>query len=110
MLAGRDPGPELSDFADYHDRLVGRAILAGTPPPATAAPRTAGKRLFTIPPDVFADAQDRSRLSETEFEQGLRDTGSALARCNARIALIDAAVLSGSDDAHTMLRAMLVAR
>jgi hypothetical protein len=105
MLAGRSRGPSLSDFADYQHRLVGRAILAGTPPPAGPA-RREGKRLFTIPATVLAEGQRRSMLDKAAFQKGLRDKGSALARCNARIALIDAAVLSGSPASRIMLRAL----
>lgn len=102
MLAGRSSGPSLTAFADYHHRLVGRAILAGTSPPGPA--RRGGKRLFTIPPAIFDEGQHRSLLDKAAFQQGLRDRGTALARCNAHIALIDAAVLSGSPAGRAILR------
>lgn len=96
-------GEVPADFQAYQAKLIARAILSGV------APRPAGPRkaqTFTIPPAIFADAVTRSRLSKSAFRDASLDRGPAIDRCNASIALIDAAIERPKAGGVALLRQM----
>lgn len=83
--------------------LVVRAVRSGVAPAPVASPKA---RTFTIPPAIFDDAVTRSGLSKEAFRAASLDRGTPAARCNASIALIDAALLHPDGGGVTLLRAM----
>lgn len=92
ILDGR-PVPERSEFSQARGRLIGRALLG----PAAADPVTKRTSSFPLPPAIVDDARKAARMTEQQFAKALRSKGTDRARCNAQIAIIEAAVRAGPD-------------
>lgn len=96
-------GPGDYDFPlelEQHAAAVRSELILAAP--ANPRARNASSR-FTIPPAIFDDARARARLSADDMSAALRDTGTAAHRCNAFIALIEAA-LARPVEGSAMLR------
>jgi hypothetical protein len=92
FIEGRGSGLS-SAYADYRARLTARALLSG----ATPGPDLARTVSLTVPPAMLAAARERSGLDLASFRDALKGRGAAAARCNARIALLDTAAISGPE-------------
>ncbi|NIJ64249.1 hypothetical protein FHR20_001180 [Sphingomonas leidyi] len=103
LIAGRTVRSELSSFSDIHRRLVTRAVLSGTPPAKDKAEK---EWSFSIPPALLRTAVQRSRLRPADFEKAMRQQGPATGICNARIALIDSAIVNPKPEGMELLRSM----
>ncbi len=96
-------GPGNHDFPlelEQHAAAVRSELILAAP--ANPPTRNASSR-FTIPPAIFDDARTRAGLSVENMSAALRDTGTAAHRCNAFIALIEAA-LARPGEGRRMLR------
>lgn len=102
LLEGGNSGAGPSDLHDRRYGLLARAIRTGTPP----ADDVRDTSRFTIPPTLLEEAIPRAHLDPAAFKQALQRKGPALAICNARIALIDAALVRRDETSVQFLRAM----
>jgi hypothetical protein len=102
LLDGGNSGAGPSDLHDRRYGLLARAIRTGTPP----ADDVKDTNRYTIPPSLLEEARVRARLDRAAFEQALQREGPQLAICNARIALIDAALVRRDKEAVKLLRGM----
>lgn len=99
LIDGR-PVLEPYDFSTYRGSLYARAVTM----PLTDASGGGGGR-FTIPAAIVDDAAKRSGFGEAAFRAAMDGRGGAHQRCNAEIALLDAATLHG-EQGVAMLRKM----
>ncbi|USI73757.1 hypothetical protein [Sphingomonas morindae] len=102
VLEGRDRGPDRRDLSKDSYALLARAIRTGTPP----ADDVKNTGTYTVPSTLMDEAMTRARLNRAAFVRALHREGPPLAICNARIALIDAALVRRDKTSLTLLRAM----
>ncbi len=103
VISGRVATPLRDDFASYRARLIGRAVLSGAGP----APESAdSSKRFSVPAGLFDDTLARSRMTKKRLQGALLGKGTAIDKCYARIALIDAAVARSDGEGGAVLRFM----
>ncbi|RSV39513.1 hypothetical protein CA234_14775 [Sphingomonas sp. ABOLE] len=103
VLSGQTVGTTPTQLLVAWSRLLTRAVRTGTPP----AEGTWKAGTFTAPPDIIEDAMQRAHLDRAGFARAMQRKGPAMGVCNARIGLIDAALVRRDKAGLTLLRALL---